>query len=536
MGLAFLSDHSYSIAMIDTDRKLIYQERKNGVIYVYEVLDHYWDKEKKQARTQQVYLGRLDPKTNELIPKKSLGDQAGAALDQAVTAHTTVSGPAILLKEVDRKIGLSKHLKKVAPCSWRELLSLAWYLLASKGALCHAASWCENHEVPSDKNLSSQRISELLESITEDDRQTFFDLWGKSIASRDYLCYDISSISSYSEQNEYVRYGYNRDGERLPQINLGLIYGQQSKLPVLYRPLSGSINDVSTLESLLDQLAKLNYPKLHFVMDRGFYSKKNIDDLTESRYNFTLGVPAHLKWVREIIDADRDLIDGTAGYHEHQGQVVYAHTRRLSWGECRRRLYLHLYFDPEQMARDRIQFDQDLAIYRNELLEGRRLAEHEEYYERFFSWKTTPKRGLKIEFKHEDIRAARKQYVGFSAILTTKLKDPLTALDVYREKDVIEKCFDDLKNELDCKRLRVHLSSRMQGRLFVQFIALILLSAIRQTIKSKMPKSNYSVRSLLWELESLTTIHYSGRYKNKLSLMTKAQREILDAFDIVTST
>ena len=76
----------------------------------------------------------------------------------------------------------------------------------------------------------------------------------------------------------------------------------------------------------------------------------------------------------------------------------------------------------------------------------------------------------------------------------------------------------------------------MQGRLFVQFIALILLSAIRQTIKSKMPTSSYSARSLLWELESLTTIHYSGRYKNKLSLMTKAQREIFDAFEIVTSS
>ena len=106
------------------------------------------------------------------------------------------------------------------------------------------------------------------------------------------------------------------------------------------------------------------------------------------------------------------------------------------------------------------------------------------------------------------------------------------ALDIYREKDVVEKCFDDLKNDLDLNRLRVHQSRRMSGRLFIQFIVLILLSAIRQTMKNKLPGSRYSVQSLLWELESLTTIHYSGKYKDKRSEMTKAQRTILQAFEV----
>jgi len=32
------------------------------------------------------------------------------------------------------------------------------------------------------------------------------------------------------------------------------------------------------------------------------------------------------------------------------------------------------------------------------------------------------------------------------------------------------------------------------------------------------------------EMESLTTIHYSGKYNNKIGEITKAQREILVAF------
>ncbi|KRT34371.1 hypothetical protein HMPREF1705_04736 [Acetomicrobium hydrogeniformans ATCC BAA-1850] len=44
----------------------------------------------------------------------------------------------------------------------------------------------------------------------------------------------------------------------------------------------------------------------------------------------------------------------------------------------------------------------------------------------------------------------------------------------------MEKCFDDLKNQLDMKRLRIHTSSTMDGRLFVQFIASIYMSALRK--------------------------------------------------------
>jgi hypothetical protein len=44
--------------------------------------------------------------------------------------------------------------------------------------------------------------------------------------------------------------------------------------------------------------------------------------------------------------------------------------------------------------------------------------------------------------------------------------------------------------------------------------------------------TKYSVTLLLWELESLTTIHYSGRYKNKLAEVANAQQQIFEAFHV----
>ena len=65
-------------------------------------------------------------------------------------------------------------------------------------------------------------------------------------------------------------------------------------------------------------------------------------------------------------------------------------------------------------------------------------------------------------FNEEALNKARNKYVGFSALLSTKFKDSLDALAVYHEKDIIEKCFDDSKNELDKRRLRVHGSKRYE--------------------------------------------------------------------------
>jgi hypothetical protein len=514
-------------------KKINLHRKKDGTTYVYEVLERRWVPELKSSRTQQVCIGKLDKETGAFIPSKRLAEQgADAALDKTMTARSIVTGTRLLLEKIGQDIGLSATLKKVAPDGWKEILSLAWYLLSTHGALSNAELWLANHEVPTDKHLSSQRISDLLQAMDEDMRQSFFKAWKKGFPSKEHLCYDITSISSYATGNEYVRYGYNRDDERLPQINVAVVYGQTSMLPMIYRELPGSISDVTTLKNTLHHFDKLEYGKLHLVMDRGLYSKKNIDALCDARQHFTIGVPSHLRRVRDLIDRHRDDIDGFKGYRILDGEATYSQSFLQSWGEQRRRCYLHIYFNGEQQQEDRVRFDQFITDRYLELTEGSVLDEYAEIYERFFIIKDTPKRGRKVLLNEEALNKARNKYVGFSAILSTKFKDALEALAVYREKDIVEKCFDDLKNELDMRRLRVHGSKRMKSRLFIQFLAMILLAAIRKRMRETELANKYSVTQLLWELESLTTIYYSGRYKNKLSEVTKAQREIFEAFNV----
>ncbi len=121
-------------------------------------------------------------------------------------------------------------------------MSLVYYIAHKGGALSRAAPWSASSLHPFDDAIASQRVSELLQRLSEDSRQRFLSLWLDHVQENDWLCYDITSVSSYARHNEYTHFGYNRDGESLKQINLAMLFGQKSRLPAHYRRLPGNIS------------------------------------------------------------------------------------------------------------------------------------------------------------------------------------------------------------------------------------------------------------------------------------------------------
>ena len=505
--------------------------KKTGVTYVYEAVS-VWNKELKQARNKQVCVGKIDPATGKIIPSKRLNPQQAALRDPAVTATAQIVGPAVVLNELSKSTGLASLLKSCFPKTYRQILAMASYLALQGGALSHCSSWAKSHEPGLATSLSSQRISEIISSIGLDEKQTFLVKWMKKVLEDDYICYDITSISSYSELNEFIKYGYNRDDEKLPQLNLAMLFGQKTALPLYYHRVPGSINDVSTLHNLVLTFKSLQVKRLHFVMDKGFYSKKNIDELVQHRDRFTIGIPLNNKWLQHAIDDIHETIHGPAGYRKLDDEILYVHSRLYPWGKENRRCYLHLYYNASNHAKDVDSFNEELLEYKQEVESGKLVAEHQKAYDDFLIQKRTPKRGLVVTYNNEAISQHINRYAGFQALLSNGIKDPLEAMRVYRDKDAVEKCFDDLKNSLDMKRLRMHKSATADGRLFIQFIALILISELRHRMRTSGLIEKYTVRELLQEMETLTKVTYTGRYGHILTELTKAQRDILKELNI----
>jgi len=440
-----------------------------------------------------------------------------------------------ILDSITNELELGKILKACFPGEYLQILSIAYYLAMRGDPLSHCESWSKNHAHPYKNTLTSQRISEILRTLSNDRQQTFFAKWGKKVMENDYLCYDITSVSSYGELNEYVKYGYNRDGEKLRQINLALLSGQKSQLPICYNRLPGSITDVTTLHNLLKAFNYLELSKVHLVMDKGFYSKKNVDELLAAREKFTVAVPLR-KWVQNIIDEIRETIQNPEGYRKLDAEILYVHTTLYPWGKERRRCYVHLYYNAHAAAVAVDGFTEELLIYKEELESDRLVNEHKDAYKKFFIIKDTPVRGKKVLYNNEAIKQYRNRYAGFFTLLSNDIKDPVEALVVYRNKDAVEKCFDDLKNQLDMKRLCIHSSVTMDGRFFVQFISLILLSALRKKMRESGLIEKYTTRELLFEMETLTKVSYSGRYGHILTEVTKSQHHILERLRINLET
>ena len=345
------------------------------------------------------------------------------------------------------------------------------------------------HKHPYGDDIPSQRSSELFQSITEDAKMQFFRLQGKRRVEKEYWAYDSTSISSYSESLRQVKYGKNKDGEKLPQINLALIFGENSGLPFYYRKLAGNIPDVKTIRELLRELDVLGYEKIKLVMDRGYYSVDNINALYKEHRKFLCSTSAALKFAKDSI---REIGTEKDRYEHYNSNLeLYVFSRTIAWdyeqerpykGDTiheERHMYLHLYFNPDKFSDDSKALNRKLDALKAELLSGRRVPEHEKDYRKYFEVKETPKRGISLSYKQEAMDSVRERY-GFFVLISNEVKDPVIARSLYKMCDVIEKAFWNIKERLNLRRTLISSESSLEGKLFVEFVALIYLSYIKK--------------------------------------------------------
>ena len=356
----------------------------------------------------------------------------------------------------------------------------------------------------------------------------------KSVAKpHKYWAYDSTSISSYSETMKQVKYGKNKDGEKLPQINLALLFGEESGLPFYYRKIAGNIPDVKTIQELIRELDVLGYEKIKLVMDRGYYSADNINALYKEHLKFLCSTSTALSFARNFI---REVGSKRDSYEAYNSDLeLYVFSRTISWDyeqarPCKgdtihegRRMYLHLYFNPDKQSDDGKALNRKLDTLKAELLSGKRVPEHERDYRRFFIIKETPKRGISLSYKQEEIDAARER-CGFFVLISNEVKDPVAALSLYRMRDIVEKAFWNIKERLNLRRTLTSSESSLEGKLFVEFVALIYLSYIKKKMEETGLFSRYTMHELLDELDVIECFVEPGKAPIQGEILKKQEQ------------
>jgi hypothetical protein len=208
---------------------IIYQ-KVGGHTYLYESVS-YRDKDGKPKNKRSI-IGKIDPQTGNPLfkPDYARKMQAAGTPVPALAPSDTFSGNAVrnsiikeygafyLYQRIAGQIGLLDILKEVFPQTWRDLFDLACFAVSTGDPMMYAEDWLEKTEA-FEADLASPRVSPLLQSLDHEKREQFFRAWGDYRKEREYLALDITSVSSYSQLIDTVAWGYNRDGERLPQVN-----------------------------------------------------------------------------------------------------------------------------------------------------------------------------------------------------------------------------------------------------------------------------------------------------------------------------
>lgn len=515
---------------------IVYQKnKKTGVIYVYESVSH-WDKEKKQSRAKRKCIGKIEPGSSEVIPTKKKQRKSEDSIPS--TASRSFFGATYLFDKIGEKLGITEDLKRCFPDSYKKLLSIAYYLiLEDRNPLSRFPKWSAIHKHPYGKNISSQRSSDLFGSVNEHSKDRFLSLQGKRRIEKEYWAYDITSISSYSKCLKQVKYGFNKSNEPLPQINLALLFGEKSNLPFYYRKLAGNIVDVKTIKNLLADISFLGYDKVKLVMDRGFYSEDNINQLYKNRIKFLISTKTSLGFVKAQIEKLRPSINNWDNYD--QKHDLYASTTSISWDykqnrpnkgdivKDKRRMYMHVFFNPERAVDEEKNLAKLLCALKTELKSGKLNPKHEKMYSKYFDYSTV---GNTITAKQEVIDETKKNY-GYFVLLSNEINDATKAIEIYRNKDLVEKAFCNLKDRLNFNRPGVSSDKNLDGKLFVEFLALIYLSYIKKQMQDKNLFKNHTMQEILDEIDLIECFENKGR-KIRIGEVTKKQVDIFNDLGI----
>ena len=510
-------------------RSFIRVKKINGQEYLYEITPYY-DKEKKQIRQKSKYLGKnvngvpVRVRSQDQIPKK-------------VLSH----GEFIPLLKIAGDLELENVLSKVLPTKevW-PVLSLAMNYVTHPLALTHIQSWYEGTIFSEDHPelpLSSQSLSRMLSRIGEGSANLEFSReLIKRTATSTSLIYDITSLSSYSQNIGLLEYGYNRDGVDLPQVNLSLIVDKDLGIPVMYDVYPGSIVDVSTLRNTIKKINSQGIHNYTLVMDRGFFSTANIEEMCSADLSFIIPPASTLNSVKEAISDIHSAIHDPQYLKLYQKEPLFVMPVNIKVGEIQ--LKGHAYYDQKREQQDRNSFYKRLYDLVERLKSvnlkpwmnpGEVFREIAKRDAKFIEWKAVNGR-FEVSIRKNAVSQAINKMGKFILLYRGDFSWE-ECLSLYRGKDVVEKGFDILKNDLELMPMNVRTDSSLRGYLFVEFLALVLRMKLMRMMADAQLLKRYSVEGMLTELEKIKVMILPDGQKITTEI-TKKQREILDALNI----
>lgn len=473
-------------------------KKVNGRYYLYSVKSVY-DGERKRAR--KISGGILGGITEEkgFVPsnKRKLKEKASKTYD-GKEVFAVEYGYAKYLVGLLEETGLLSRLKTYFPGLWPFIVALAYCRTAYHSRLKNIPFHLKHSDIKEligwDEQLGDQKVSDYLFQLgqRESSIHRFMEPEEKK---RRCVLVDATDIITYSNNLSLAHKGYNSRMDFHPQFVLLYLYDAASLQPLYYRILPGNIREISALSNTI---AASGVENCIFIGDKGFYSEKNIDDLTA----------AGLEYIIPLRRGNRQVpYGGLSGIELSDNYFQYGEKRHI------------FYADPVEMG------SKTVCLFLDGMLKER---EKNDYLARIES---LPEKYTREKFKK------KVESMGSLAIAHNTAMNPEELYIEYKHRGDIEQFFDQLKNTIDASSSSMQRDESLKGWVFVNHISMKVIYEIYRKLKTtplnKKQNLNhkYSIMDTINHLKTIEKVRFS-KDEFIITEIDKATRTLLQKMDV----
>lgn len=422
------------------------------------------------------------------------------------------------------------------------LLDLAAYsIISENNAGQYYPDYAYNHPLFTQgmKIYSDSKVSDFLRMITDDQSVGFLNAWNESKNHQEkiYLSYDSTNKNCQAGDIEMVEYGKAKVDNGLPIFNYAIAYDTKNKEPLFYETYPGSINDVSQLQYMIDRAKGYGYKKIGFILDRGYFSKKNIEYMEESGYSFVIMVKGMASFVNDLILENKGKFESKRIHNISEHRVYGMTVKKKLYLSDERDRYFHIYHSSFKESAEREIIESKIEQMANFLKKNANKAKEfgpgiEKYFELYYD---EAKKNFLFAVEKASVIEAEMALSGYFVIVTSEKMTAKEAISLYKSRDASEKLFRGDKSYLGNKSLRVYSDESASSKIFIEFIALIIRSKIYTALKEEMKnldkKPNYmTVPAAIKELQKIEMVRQLDHVYRLDHAVTAMQKTILKAF------
>ena len=528
----------------------ITQKRKGSSVYISYEIGRKYDPAKRYNVPDRVIIGKqnqsdkkqMEPNENFLkyFPEVDLPEER---YDSNRSSCLRI-GAYIIIQQMMKETGIPELLSEYF--NDRDLglfLDLITYtLICENNAGQYYPDYAHNHPlfIEGMRIYSDATVSDFFGRVTDDQSIGFLNTWNSERDHREkiYISYDSTNKNIQAGDVEIAEFGNAKVDTGKLIFNYSIAYDTHNREPLFYEKYPGSINDVSQLQIMLDKAKGYGYRKIGFILDRGYFSKANLDYMDQCGYDFVVMVKGMSTLVNELILENKGKFEDKRACSIRRHKVYGTTVKRKLFLTDEKERYFHIFHSSvkETKERENIEKAVENCAYFLEKKKGS-VYEVPNYLQYYFEPEYSKDGYFLMAREKRDVIERELRLCGYFVIITSQKMTAGEAIDLYRSRDASEKLFRGDKSYLGNKSIRVYSDESVSAKIFIEFVALIIRNRIYTKLRDEVERlgkdPNFmTVPAAMKELEKIEIIRGLDLVYRLDHAVTATQKTILKAFDM----